>query len=1011
MGTDTYYLYAINPNGILKWKYKTGWYSSFSPAISSDGTIYVASDGLYALNPNGALKWMYKTGDKIYSSPAIGSDGTIYVGSRDGYLYAINPDGTLKWKYQTGGEIYSSPAIASDGTIYVGSDDDYLYAIGGTPPIIPPNQRFTLYNGYVSPSSGDASTTFSYYVTYSDPERDVPTVKYVYIDGSPYTMAKISGDYVSGAVFKYSTTLSAGSHNYYFYFEDSVHGHTVRLPTSGTYSGPNVSPLPTDFSITSSSTSLTIQQGSSATSTITITSINGFNQPVQLTISGAPSGVTATLNPQQVTPPADGSTTSTLTVSVGTATTPGSYTLTVTGNSGAIAYSTYITLEITAAPPPKEILSFTLSPGWQTKELFVPICYRSREEPGTFVLGAHDRRDMWYLVKVYKRQAGQTWMEIIPDEFLKGTGLYLSPWSEKTFLYTAKIDEEIKIEVWNDLNDDTLTALWTLDFATRALLGVSISSHVTDPEEFKVKLATFYSEVLTAVGYMRTGHWRKAALELGNILATSTKAREALVNVLKDVGIQVTAEAIKALLIPFRYIKNILSTGAWDLIDNANKEPFMEEVIFAAKEKVPLATPDVRVTKGLTIIQKEAYYVGQTITAQFTITNRGTVPISFNIVTAGGRGPKGEVDVRDFTFKTDTTLNAGDSYNYQGELKLLDNGTYHFFIAYQTPDGKWETSVPAEAGTTNTVDIFVNPIPEQWLAAELGSPAELRVYDSQGRITGLINSVEKMEIPHSICYGNIVVILAPADSYKYDLAGTSEGSYSLMIINGTAQEIATFNATDIPMSANAIHRYTIDWVALSQGGDGVTVKVDSNGDGTFEQTLTADSELTHDEFMLQTATTISHVVINEFEQNPPSGGHHFVELFNPTSQSWDIGNCIIYTTHGDIESYTIPAGTVLPARGFWQVTFPGHFMDNEDSLVLLNAQGQRVDETPSLSDTAGDSRSWQRHPDGSTNWAFAPSTTGIINVPEYPFPAILAVILITTTLLLSRRRGKWPTRA
>jgi hypothetical protein len=163
--------------------------------------------------------------------------------------------------------------------------------------------------------------------------------------------------------------------------------------------------------------------------------------------------------------------------------------------------------------------------------------------------------------------------------------------------------------------------------------------------------------------------------------------------------------------------------------------------------------------------------------------------------------------------------------------------------------------------------------------------------------------------------------------------------------------------------------------------------------------------------MLQTATTISHVVINEFEQNPPSGGHQFVELFNPTSQSWDIGNWIIYTTHGDIESYTIPAGTVLPARGFWQVTFPGHFMDNEDSLVLLNAQGQRVDETPSLSDTAGDSRSWQRHPDGSTNWVFAPSTTGIINVPEYPFPAILAVILITTTLLLSRRRGKWPTRA
>lgn len=40
------------------------------------------------------------------------------------------------------------------------------------------------------------------------------------------------------------------------------------------------------------------------------------------------------------------------------------------------------------------------------------------------------------------------------------------------------------------------------------------------------------------------------------------------------------------------------------------------------------------------------------------------------------------------------------------------------------------------------------------------------------------------------------------------------------------------------------------------GEEGVTVLIDSDGDGTFEQSLTADSELTHDEFMLQTATSI-----------------------------------------------------------------------------------------------------------------------------------------------------------
>jgi parallel beta-helix repeat protein len=106
-----------------------------------------------------------------------------------------------------------------------------------------------------------------------------------------------------------------------------------------------------DFSITASLTSLTIQQGSSDTSVVTITSIDGFSQPVQLGVSGAPSGVTATLNPEQVTPLPDGSAISTLTVSVATTATLGSYTLTVAGTNGALTHSTYISLEITASSP------------------------------------------------------------------------------------------------------------------------------------------------------------------------------------------------------------------------------------------------------------------------------------------------------------------------------------------------------------------------------------------------------------------------------------------------------------------------------------------------------------------------------------------------------------------------------------------------------------------------------------------------------------------------------------
>ena len=40
----------------------------------------------------GAPIWEFETGNAVNSSPAIGSDGTVYVGSDDNKLYAIKTD-------------------------------------------------------------------------------------------------------------------------------------------------------------------------------------------------------------------------------------------------------------------------------------------------------------------------------------------------------------------------------------------------------------------------------------------------------------------------------------------------------------------------------------------------------------------------------------------------------------------------------------------------------------------------------------------------------------------------------------------------------------------------------------------------------------------------------------------------------------------------------------------------------------------------------------------------------
>ena len=53
--------------------------------------MYIGSQDkkVYALKPDGTLKWVAQTGAAVFSSPAIGADGTVYIGSRDSKIYAF----------------------------------------------------------------------------------------------------------------------------------------------------------------------------------------------------------------------------------------------------------------------------------------------------------------------------------------------------------------------------------------------------------------------------------------------------------------------------------------------------------------------------------------------------------------------------------------------------------------------------------------------------------------------------------------------------------------------------------------------------------------------------------------------------------------------------------------------------------------------------------------------------------------------------------------------------------
>ena len=143
---------------------------------------------------------------------------------------------------------------------------------------------------------------------------------------------------------------------------------TYTLTISGSYPGGTpthstsvqllvTAPVTNNFSISASPSSLTIAQGSSASSTISTALVSGSPETINLTVSGAPAGVTASLSPTSVA--TGGSATLTVTVSGSAAT--GSSTLTVTGTAPSATHSTNVTLTVTA--PSSQLL---LNPGFES---------------------------------------------------------------------------------------------------------------------------------------------------------------------------------------------------------------------------------------------------------------------------------------------------------------------------------------------------------------------------------------------------------------------------------------------------------------------------------------------------------------------------------------------------------------------------------------------------------------------------------------------------------------------
>ena len=124
------FICAFSPDGTQKWRFKTGGWVASSILITSGGNIVAGCNDnfIYCLGKDGELLWKFETGGKVFSSPAEDKDGNIYAGSEDSYFYSLDKDGKLRWKHKAENKFFSSPAISDEGIIYTGNDDAHLYA-------------------------------------------------------------------------------------------------------------------------------------------------------------------------------------------------------------------------------------------------------------------------------------------------------------------------------------------------------------------------------------------------------------------------------------------------------------------------------------------------------------------------------------------------------------------------------------------------------------------------------------------------------------------------------------------------------------------------------------------------------------------------------------------------------------------------------------------------------------------------------------------------------------------
>jgi hypothetical protein len=137
----------------------------------------------------------------------------------------------------------------------------------------------------------------------------------------------------------------------------------------------------------------------------------------------------------------------------------------------------------------------------------------------------------------------------------------------------------------------------------------------------------------------------------------------------------------------------------------------------------------------------------------------------------------------------------------------IATGYSHAVAAQKSPQEVFSLASQLPAAARYTLELADHPRAQ----IQIRSPGEVRVYDSQGRTSGVFDGEVHADIPYSAIEGDVVTIFSPCDVCTYEVAGTNRGSYGIVITRIAGSDAAVFKRSTLPITDKAIHRYRMDW--------------------------------------------------------------------------------------------------------------------------------------------------------------------------------------------------------